>query len=222
MIGQVFGFTLLAFTSIFVIVDPIPLVPIFLAMTEGDSEEKRRAAARKACFVSAGLLVVFAYGGNLIFRTLGLTLPAFQIAGGILLLLTALDQLRVEPVKTRTSADEIDEGVHKPDVAIVPLAMPLLAGPGAIATVMMLTARAQVKWAIIPIVASILATFVITYFILRAATYIDRAMGKTGRAVFERVMGLLLAAIAVQFIVTGVAESFPGLIGITQSAGTAS
>lgn len=218
MIGELLAFGLLAFTSIFVIVDPITLVPIFLAMTQGDTEAKRRAVVRKACVVSAFLLVAFAVGGNLIFRTLGLTLPAFQIAGGILLLLTGLDQLRVESGRTRTSPGEIDEGAHKADVAIVPLAIPLLAGPGAIATVMMLNARAQTGWALVPIVAAILVTLLITYLVLRAAPYVDRVLGTTGRAILERVMGLLLVAIAVQFMVNGLTESFPGLIGLAEAA----
>ena len=215
MIGEMLSLALLSFTSIFVIVDPVTLVPIFLAMTQGDSEEKRRAVVKKAVVVSAGILTVFTFGGTVIFNTLGVTLPAFQIAGGILLLITALDQLQVESVRTRTSPDEIAEGAAKPDVAIVPLAMPLLAGPGAIATVMMLNGRAQSHWAIIPILAGVLATSFITYLILRGASYVDRVLGKTGSAVLERVMGLLLAAIAIQFIVTGIAQSFPGLIGIT-------
>jgi multiple antibiotic resistance protein len=218
MIGELVGFAILSFTSIFVIVDPITLVPIFLALTQGDPEAKRRAVVKKACLVSLAILVVFAVGGNLIFSTLGVTLPAFQIAGGILLLITGLNQLKVESEQKRTSPGELEEGSHKGDVAIVPMAMPLLAGPGAIATVMMLNSRATSSWAILPIVFGIVATTVITYWILRGATYVDRVLGKTGRAVLERVMGLLLVAIAVQFIVTGIAESFPGLIGLAHGA----
>lgn len=222
MIGELIGFAVLSFTSIFVIVDPVTLIPIFLSLTQGDSEAKRRAVVKKACLVSLVILLLFAFTGSLIFRTLGVTLPAFQIAGGILLLFTGLDQLKVESEQKRTSPGELEEGSHKGDVAIVPLAIPLLAGPGAIATVMMLNARASSAWAVIPIVFGIVATSVSTYLILRAASPVDRVLGKTGRAVLERVMGLLLVAIAVQFIVTGIGESFPGLVGFVEGAGEGS
>lgn len=211
MVAEVLTFSLLTFSAVFFVVDPLLAVPIFVAMTAGDSEEKRRRMARKASLVVAGVLTFFALGGGVLFKLLGLTLPAFQIAGGILLLLTAIDQLRSEPAKTRTSSREIEEGAQKPDVAIVPLAVPILAGPGSIATVMMLSARSERLWEIVPIVGSILVTAALAYVVLRASSFVNRALGAGGLAIVERVFGLLLAAIAVQFVVGGVREAFPGL-----------
>lgn len=210
---DVLSFSLLTFSAIFFIVDPLVAVPLFLTITAGDGEPKRRATARKASLVVGVVLTFFALGGGVLFKLLGVTLPAFQIAGGVLLGLTAIDQLRSEPAKTRTTPAELEEGVEKQDVAIVPLAMPILAGPGAIATVMMLTAKSTRLWEIGPIIGAIWGTALLCWLVLRGASWIDRVLGKTGRAILERVFGLLLAAIAVQFIVDGVREALPGFAG---------
>lgn len=203
------SYSVVAFSAIFFVVDPFAVVPVFVTITEGDTEEKRRQMAARACLVSAGILLFFLVGGGLIFKLFSLTLAAFKIAGGILLLLTALDMLRSMPARTRTSGKELSEAVGKPDVAIVPLAMPLLAGPGAIATVMVLTAQASRIWQFILLALSIVVTAAISYLLLRAASLVNRFLGNTGRAILERVMGLLLIAIAVQFMIGGVRDAFP-------------
>lgn len=213
MPAELLSFSLLTFSAIFFIVDPLLAVPLFLTITTGDTEQKRRSTARKAALVVGGVLTFFALGGGVLFKLFGVTLPAFQIAGGVLLGLTALDQLRSEPAKTRTSEAELQEGVEKQDVAIVPLAMPILAGPGSIATVMLLTAKSTKLWEILPILASIWLTALICWLVLRGASFIDRVLGRTGRAILERVFGLLLAAIAVQFVVDGLREALPLLAG---------
>src|SRR3954470_16865986 len=125
---DVLSYGVVAFSAIFFVVDPIAVVPVFITITEGDSEDKRRTMARRACVITAAILLTFMLCGGLIFQLFGLTLAAFKIAGGILLMLTALDMLRSLPSRTRTSGQEVSEAVNKPDVAIVPLAMPLLAG----------------------------------------------------------------------------------------------
>lgn len=213
MIGEVASFSLVALSAVFFVVDPVGVVPVFIAITEGDSESKRRAMAGRACLIAAGVLTAFALGGSLVFRVLGISLAAFQIAGGLLLLLTALDMLRSAPPGLRTSGEEIAEGARKDDIAVVPLAMPLLAGPGAIATVVVLTSRAQHGWEIGPILAAVWITCLATWLVLRGALVIDRALGRTGRAILERVMGLILAAIAVQFVIGGVREALPEFAG---------
>jgi multiple antibiotic resistance protein len=204
-----FSYSVVAFSAIFFVVDPFAVVPVFITITEGDSEEKRRLMARRACVVSAAILLTFLVGGGLIFRLFSLTLAAFKIAGGILLLMTALDMLRSMPARTRTSGKEVSEAMHKPDVAIVPLAMPLLAGPGAIATVMVLTAQATKIWQFALLGLSIVVTAALSYLLLRAASLVNRFLGNTGRAILERVMGLLLVAIAVQFMLGGIRDAFP-------------
>jgi multiple antibiotic resistance protein len=140
--GDFAQFALVTFTSILFLVDPIAVVPTFLAITQGETVDQRRATARRACLAATILLIVFAVAGNLIFRAFGITLPAFRIAGGAILWLVAMDMLRGER-RTQESAAEIDEGRLKEDVAFTPLAMPMLAGPGAISTVMVLAAQAR-------------------------------------------------------------------------------
>jgi multiple antibiotic resistance protein len=210
-VGEVLRFSLVAFSAVFFVVDPIATVPVFVTMTQQDSNEKKARMARKACLVACCVLVFFALFGSVVFKMFALTLAAFKIAGGILLMLTAMDMLRSKQAQTRTSEEEIKEASAKNDIAIVPLAMPMLAGPGSIATVMVLTAESKRWWQLIPILASIVLTLVIAYALLRGATFIDRLLGRTGRAVFERVMGLILAALAVQFVIDGIREGFPGL-----------
>lgn len=200
-------FALVTFTSILFLVDPIAVVPTFLAITQGESVERRRATARRACMAAAILLIVFAAGGNLIFRAFGITLPAFRIAGGAILWLVAMDMLRGER-PTQESEAEIDEGRRKEDVALTPLAIPLLAGPGAISTVMVLSGQARTPARAAVVYASIVVTLLISWIMLRVGDRVMSHFGQTGIRVIMRIMGLLLAAVAVQFIITGVREAW--------------
>lgn len=198
---------LLSFAAIFFIVDPIGLVPIFLSMTARDSPQKCRRMAWRACLTASVVLVFFALAGALVLEIFSLTLGAFRVAGGLLLLLTALDMLRAKHAATRTSPEEEQEGVALDDIAIVPLAMPLLAGPGAIATAMVLVAQHGGTWqGSAAVVGAIVLTMLIAYVFLRSAQQVGRVLGQTGIAVLERVFGLILAAIAVQFVFDGARE----------------
>ena len=199
-------FALVSFTSILFLVDPIAVVPTFLAITQGESQDKRRTTARRACLAAAILLVVFAAAGNLIFRAFGITLPAFRIAGGAILWLVAMDMLRGER-RTQESEAEIEEGRRKEDVALTPLAMPLLAGPGAISTVMVLSGQARTPARTAVVYGSIVATMLISWIMLRIGDRVMSRFGQTGIRVIMRIMGLMLAAVAVQFIITGVMEA---------------
>ena len=198
---------LVSLPAVLSVVDPVGLVPIFLAMTAGDSPEKMRSTALRACVVACGLMLFFAIFGGVIFKVFGISLGAFRVAGGILLLITALDMLRARPSATRTTPTEEQEGATKEDVALVPMAMPLMAGPGAIATAVVLMSRGgEELLSGVPVLVAILLTFVITYFVLRAAGFVQRVLKQSGVAILERVMGLILAAIAVQFIADGANE----------------
>jgi multiple antibiotic resistance protein len=199
-------FALVTFTSILFLVDPIAVVPTFLAITQGESIERRRATARRACVAAGILLIVFAAGGTLIFRAFGITLPAFRIAGGAILWLVAMDMLRGER-STQESEAEIDEGRQKDDVAITPLAIPMLAGPGAISTVMVLSGQARSPARAAVVYGSIVVTLVISWIMLRISDRVMSRFGQTGIRVTMRIMGLLLAAVAVQFVITGVKEA---------------
>jgi multiple antibiotic resistance protein len=194
---------LVSLSAVFFVVDPVGVVPLFLAMTAGDSQEKVRRTAMRACLVACGMMLFFALFGGVIFKVFGVSLGAFRVAGGILLLITALDMLRARPSETRTTPTEEQEGVVKEDVAIVPLAIPLLSGPGAIATAMVLMAKGDSLTSALPVLAAIVLTFVASYYILRASGMIQRVLRQSGVAIVERVMGLILAAIAVQFIADG-------------------
>jgi multiple antibiotic resistance protein len=206
---------LVALSAVFFVVDPIGVVPIFIAMTRGDSGAEIRDTAWRASLVAFGLLVFFALFGTLLFKVMGVSLAAFRVAGGVVLLITALDMLRARQSETRTSPGEAHEATVKEDVAIVPLALPLLAGPGSIATVMVLVSRGKGITNTLTVVGAVVVTMVVTYLLLRAAALVQRVLGQSGVAVLQRVMGLLLAAIAVQFIAEGIRD----LIGPIPPAG---
>jgi multiple antibiotic resistance protein len=205
--GDFAQFALVTFTSILFLVDPIAVVPTFLAITQGETVAQRRATARRACVAATILLIIFALAGNLIFRAFGITLPAFRIAGGAILWLVAMDMLRGER-RTQESPAEIDEGRLKEDVAFTPLAMPMLAGPGAISTVMVLAAQARTAARAAVVYVSIVLTLFISWIMLRVSDRVMSRFGQTGIRVTMRIMGLLLAAVAVQFVITGVREAF--------------
>jgi multiple antibiotic resistance protein len=202
-------FALVTFTSVLFIVDPIAVVPTYLVITQGQSVAQRRITARRACVAATVLLVTFAAVGRGIFELFGITMPAFRIAGGLILWLVAMDMLHGNR-STQESTAEITEATYKEDVALTPLAMPMLAGPGAISTVMVLSGQAQTAPQAIAVYSAILVTAFICWLTLRAAEPLVLKMGQTGIRVMTRIMGLLLAAIAVQFVITGVREAMAG------------
>ena len=205
------SFSLLSLSAIFFVVDPMGVIPVFMAMTRNDPPQKRIDMARRASVTAFLILTTFALAGTLIFKVFGVTLGAFKVAGGVLLLLTSIEMLRAQPQRTRTSPEEEAEGKEKEDVAIFPLAIPLLAGPGSIATVITLMAKAGRILFAVPVIFSIAVTCFVSYLMLRAAEPIGRLLGVTGLAVLNRVIGLIIGAIAVQFMFDGVKDAFPGL-----------
>lgn len=199
---------LLTLTALFIVVDPIPVAPMFAAMTAGRSSNEVRSIARRASAAGALLLLFFTLFGGLLFKALRIELGAFRAAGGLLLLLTALDMLRAKVSECRCTPREMETGRRKDDISIVPLATPMLAGPGAIATVMMLVSERPGWEGTLSVVAAIALTFLATYFVLRVAPLLGRLLGTSGTAMFQRIMGLLLAAMAVQFIADGARRLF--------------
>jgi multiple antibiotic resistance protein len=204
---EILTFSLVTFSGIFAVVDPFTAVPVFLVMTAGQTTPERTQIARRASVAAGLILIGFALAGGLLFKFFGVTLPAFKIAGGLLLLLMAIDMLRAQPSRTRGSPEETAAGVDRQDIAVFPLATPLLAGPGSIATTMVFMSRSTQWWQALPVMASILVTCIASYWLLRGAHLIDRVLGRTGMNVLNRVMGLILAAIAVQFMVDGLGEN---------------
>jgi len=196
-------FSVLALSSIFFLVDPFAALPTFLAVTAGANAQRRRHMAWKASVTALVVLCAFAIAGQYIFRMFGITLPAFEIAGGIILLLIGLDMLEAKRSPTQESPDETQEATAKDDVGIVPMGIPMLAGPGAITSVMVLVGQAQTKWQMAAIFGSIAITAAICFLVLGSAARVARMLGDTGIRILVRIMGLLLVALAVQYFVNG-------------------
>lgn len=203
---EVFEFILLAVSSIFFLVDPFAVIPLFLAVTADDPEVERRQTARRAAWTCAIVLSVFAVAGSLIFRAFGITLPAFKIAGGIILLQIGMEMLQGRQTGTKSSAEESHEGTVKEDASIIPLGMPMLAGPGAISTVMVLVGESHAIWQHVVIYSTILLTSIVSFWILSGAGRVRRYLGETGLRILMRLMGLLLVALAVQFVANGLTD----------------
>jgi multiple antibiotic resistance protein len=199
---------ILIFTSVLFIVDPFAVIPTFLAMTARDTPPQRRVLARRGAWTCAITLTLFALGGSMIFRIFGITIGAFKIAGGVLMGLNALDMVQARRSQQRETAVETAEGIQKEDIGILPLGVPMLAGPGAISTVMVLALTAKTTAAHIAVYVSILLTALVSYLVLAAASIVERRLGQTGMRILTRLMGLVLSAIAVQFILDGIKLAF--------------
>ena len=203
-------FSLLALSSIFFLVDPFAALPTFLAITEGADPTHRRRIARKASLTALIVLTTFAFLGQTIFRLFGITLPAFEIAGGVILLLIGIDMLEAKRSPTQEAVGDTAAAAEKEDAGIVPLGVPMLAGPGAITSVMVLVGQAQssgqMRWEMIAILAAILITAAVCYFVLGNSDRVARVLGDTGIRILVRVMGLLLVALAVQYFVNGLTD----------------
>lgn len=195
---------LLVFTSVLFIVDPFAVVPSFLAMTARDTPAMRRVLARRGAWTAAITLALFALAGSLIFKVFGITIGAFKIAGGVLMGLNALDMVQARRSHQRETPAETAEGIEKEDIGILPLGVPMLAGPGAISTVMVLALGSKSMATTIALYASIALTAVVSYVTLAAASIVERRLGQTGMRILTRLMGLVLCAIAAQFIIDGI------------------
>ena len=207
-------YILLAVGSLFVIVDPLATVPAFLAMTPNDTPEQRIRTARLACCVTAGVLLVFSVAGQLVFRIMGITMPAFQIAASIVLLLVALDMLRAQRSRVMETHEETKAGIEKPDIAVTPLAIPMLAGPGAISTVILLQNEAKNIAEHIALYGCILTVALASYMILRIAARGSRWLNPIAMSIATRIMGLLLASVAIQFMLNAIKMFHADLIVI--------
>ncbi|MDE1178138.1 MAG: MarC family protein [Edaphobacter sp.] len=201
-------FSVLALSSIFFLVDPFAAMPTFLAITAGSDPARRRRIARKASLTALIFLSIFALAGQYIFKMFGITLPAFEIAGGVILLLIGLDMLEARRSPTQETSGDTEAATAKDadDAGIVPLGIPMLAGPGAIASVMVLVGQARTSWQMAAILGSIAVTAAICYLVLGNSDKVARVLGETGIRILVRIMGLLLVALAVQYFVNGMVD----------------
>ena len=200
-------FSVLALSSIFFLVDPFAALPTFLAVTAGSDKQRRRAIARKASITACVVLSAFALAGQFIFHMFGITLPAFEIAGGIILLLIGLDMLNARRSPTQETGPEAEAAAVKEDAGIVPLGIPMLAGPGSITSVMVLVGQAQGQWKLLAaILGAIFITAFICYLVLGNSDRVATVLGETGIRILVRIMGLLLVSLAVQYFVNGMVD----------------
>jgi multiple antibiotic resistance protein len=199
-------FSLLALSSIFFLVDPFAAIPSFIAITDGVEPQRRRRMAWKAALTCFIVLTSFALAGQYIFSLFGIKLPAFELAGGLILLLIGIDMIEARRSPTQESQDETQEAAAKEDAGIVPLGIPMLAGPGAISSVMVLVGQAPNHWQMLAILGSISITAFVSYLVLSGADRIRRFLGETGIRILVRIMGLLLVALAMQLFVNGLTD----------------
>ena len=203
---EIFNFVILSFWSLFVIVDPIGLVPAFLAMTENSGRKDRIRMAKLASIVTFFVLLLFALAGTVILKSFSITIPAFEIAGGIILLKIALDMLQAKRTALKETPEEQAEGSNKDDIAITPLAVPMLAGPGAITAVVLLGQQSSSVLETFIVAINIFAVSAVTFLVLRIAASKSEIFSTITLKIISPLMGLLLAAIAVQFILNGLQD----------------
>jgi multiple antibiotic resistance protein len=199
-------YVLFAFSSLFIIVDPLATIPAFISMTADDSVQDRQRMARLACTVMAVVLIVFAVAGKWIFKYLNITMPAFQIAASVLLMIVAIDMLRAQRSRVQETKEETAEGSHKTDIAVTPLAVPMLAGPGAIAMVISLQTKAVDIFQHAALFGCIIGVSIVSYLILRVAARGAKWLSPIALRITTRIMGLLLAAVAIQFLINALQD----------------
>ena len=197
--------------ALFAIVNPLGAVPIFISLAQGRDAAEVSAIPRRTAVATASILTVAALAGERVLRFFGVGIPAFRVGGGILVLLIAIAMLRARQPRTKHTPEEAHESAEKEDVAVVPLAIPLLAGPGAISTVILNAQAASGIGEELIIIGTVLLVSGCTFALFKLGTPLMRRLGRTGINIFTRIMGLILAAVAVEFITGGLAEIFPAL-----------
>ncbi|BBH53337.1 MarC family protein [Fluviispira sanaruensis] len=209
-IGSSFTYLFSTFVSVFVMVDPFAAIPVYLLLTERFTPADVKKTRRKSILVASTILLTFAITGMSVLNFFGISISALRIAGGILLLKFALDHLKGDSEKIKS--DEENESLTKDDISIVPLAMPLLAGPGAISTIVTQATRGKTWLDYFLLLIAIILVMLVTSFFLKYSQYLYRLLGKTGLNLMGKIMGILIAAIAVEFIIIGISEAYRNLI----------
>lgn len=194
------AYMITALVTMFVVIDPVGIAPLFLALTQGMSQTQRRRIAWRAVGVAGFILALFALFGEAVLGFIGISMPAFRVAGGILLFLTALDMLFQRRTKRR---EDQTEEADADDPSVFPLAIPLIAGPGAIASVILLVGEKPGGEGLVMVLGITALTLITLALILQISGHLERAMGKTGIDVLTRILGMLLAALSVQFVLDG-------------------
>jgi multiple antibiotic resistance protein len=197
------------FVGFFAVMDPIGVIPVFIVMTTTNTERERALMARRSTVAALLVLLFFGVTQMWLFNFFGFTMGAFRVAGGLFLFLIAFEMMTAQLTGARQSEEEKSEGVEKPDISITPLAVPLLAGPATIASVVLAFSQAKSVSGLIAVGAATVAVAFVTWLILRGSGRIQKLLGTTGIKVVSRMMGLVLAAMAIQFVAEGLSELFP-------------
>jgi multiple antibiotic resistance protein len=199
-----FQFLVLCLSTLLTLINPLGIAPIFVVMTERFSKKEKLQIATKGIATGTITLMVFTFLGSIIFNLYGITIEAFQIMGGILFFRSGLRMLEAQVGRSRTTNTEIEEFKETDEIAISPIGVPLIAGPGAITGVMLLSGKAPSPFSIGTLLLAVIITMIIFYFVLRAGDQVSKKIGVTGMRVIQRIMGLILMVIAVQFVINGV------------------
>lgn len=203
-----------SFVTLLVIIDPFMIVPVFIGLTRTDSQAQREKTARKTCIIAVILLVFFAVAGDRLLDMMGVSQPAFRIAGGFLLLLAGIEMVMAKSIGSRTPTnDEKKEAIDREDISVFPLAIPLIAGPGSMTSIVVLMREAEHHGLTAEISVILIAIFVLilTYVAMRLGEKLMKVMGLTGMNVLTRVFGVIVAALATQYIVHGVKDVAKGM-----------
>jgi multiple antibiotic resistance protein len=212
------SFALVAFSSLIVIINPVMVTSVFITLTSSATPEAKLAISRKTTLTAFIVLLAFAISGSLIFKFFSITIGAFQIAGGIILFSVAMGMLHARTSRTKQTPEEMDEAMSREDIAVVPLAIPIVSGPGAITTVVVLSGETRAIPNMAILFLAIVVSMVIVFVMLRNASSIQKFMGPSGLNITTRLMGLVLAAVAVQFVVHGIASVLPELASALHAA----
>ena len=191
-------------STLFAVINPLGITPIFVAMTEKYDIETRSKIARKGIITGSMILIVFTLLGSIIFQFYGITVEAFQIMGGVIFFRSGMRMLDAKVGRSRTTESEREEFKDTDEIAISPIGVPLITGPGAITGVVILSGKAPTNFSVLVLLFSVIVSMFIFYFILKAGNYIGQKIGIAGMRVIERMMGLILMVIAVQFIINGI------------------
>ena len=191
-------------STLFAVINPLGITPIFVAMTEKYDSETRSKIARKGIITGSMILIVFTLLGSIIFQFYGITVEAFQIMGGVIFFRSGMRMLDAKVGRSRTTESEREEFKDTDEIAISPIGVPLITGPGAITGVVILSGKAPTNFSVLVLLFSVIVSMFIFYFILKAGNYIGQKIGIAGMRVIERMMGLILMVIAVQFIINGI------------------
>jgi multiple antibiotic resistance protein len=216
MVGELLSFALLSLSSVFIIVNPFGATLIYVALTEDMEYSTKIMVAKESCRIAFLVLLVFAIAGTWILTLFGITLEAFRIAGGILLFGIAMEMVYAKTSRTKMTATEKYESIDAADVSVMPMAIPMIAGPGSITTVVVLTNEA-LQYSLLSVglvIGAVTITILTTYLLLVNAESIVAKIGQREYRVINRLMGILLMAIAVQFVLNGLSSAFPLLTGV--------